>query len=370
MRYLLFSLSVLLFVACNNEKVSTFTLEGQIENPERNFLLLQQESNIEKKETTFIDTIFLDAAGKFKVSFNEEPHFYRLIVNENLSVPLVLDQGQSVKVNIDATGTEVTGSKDTDLLLEYETFRAASLERLVRTIRREITAESKNENPDPLKIDSLGKLEISNYDQHLEELNTFIKDKMGTSLALYPTSIRWKGEENIEFYNELVTAFETKHPHLSISHVLREKVTRLQQTSIGGTVSDIALKTPKGDEVKLSDVSKKLTLVEFWASWCGPCRREGPVLKRLYNKYNNQGFEIYSISLDTNEKHWLGALEKDSRTWTNVSSLEGFTTPAAYAYSVTALPMNYLIDEEGVIIAKGIHGDDLEQLVEELMIGV
>src|SRR5690554_7054426 len=80
MRYLLFSLSVLLFVACNNEKVSTFTLEGQIENPERNFLLLQQESNIEKKETTFIDTIFLDAAGKFKESFNEEPHFYRLIV--------------------------------------------------------------------------------------------------------------------------------------------------------------------------------------------------------------------------------------------------------------------------------------------------
>src|SRR5690554_6207181 len=125
---------------------------------------------------------------------SEEPHFYRLIVNENLSVPLVLGQGQSVKINIDATGTEVTGSKDTDLLLEYETFRAASLERLVRTIRREITAESKNENPDPLKIDSLGKLEISNYDLHLEELNNFIKDKMGASLAIYSNFNCWKSQ--------------------------------------------------------------------------------------------------------------------------------------------------------------------------------
>lgn len=367
MKYLLFPLSVLLFVACNTKETPTFTLEGQIENPERDYLLLQQESNIEKKETTFIDTLFLDASGRFSASFNEEPHFYSLVVNEKLSVPLVLDQGQSVEININATGTKVSGSKDTDLLLKYEEFRAESLERLVRTIRREITAESKNQNPDPLKIDSLGKLEISNYDLHLEELNIFIKDNMGSSLALYPSSIRWKGEENIEFYNELNTAFEAKYPDLSITQVLKEKVMRLEQTSIGGIVSDISLKTSKGDEVNLYTVNKKFTLVEFWASWCGPCRREGPVLKRLFDKYNHQGFEIYSISLDTNEKHWLGALEKDERSWINVSSLEGFTTPAAYDYSVTALPMNYLIDEEGKIIAKGIHGIELESLVDELM---
>jgi len=368
MKYLLILLTVLFFTNCTQKDSPTFTLEGQIENPERDFILLQQESNLERKESLFIDTLFLDESGTFKAEFNAEPHFYSLIINDNLTIPLVLNQGQTVKINVNSFETKVTGSKDTDLYMEYEEFRAESLERLVKTIRRAITDESQNETPDLLLIDSLGKLEISNYDLHLAELNAFIKDKMGTSLALYPTSIRWKGEENLEFYSDLLNDFKEVHPGLAITKVLTEKMSRLQQTSIGGTVPDITLKTSDGNEVSLYNINKKFTLVEFWASWCGPCRREGPVLKRLNDKYQSQGFEIYSISLDTNEKHWLGALEKDGRTWTNVSSLEGFTTPAAYDYSVTALPMNYLIDGEGKIIAKGIHGDDLEKLVDELMV--
>jgi len=370
MKYFLIFLAALLFSNCTQKGVPTFTLEGQIESPERDFILLQQESNLERKETLFIDTLFLDESGNFKADFNAEPHFYSLIINDEVTIPLVLDQGQTVKIRVSSSETKITGSKDTDLYRKYENFRSESLERLVKTIRREITAESLNQNPDPLKIDSLGKLEISNYDLHLEELNTFIKDKMGTSLALYPSSIRWKGEENLKLYTGLINDFKKAHPGLAITKVLSEKVTRLEQTSIGGIVSDITLKTIDGEEVNLYTLNKEFTLIEFWASWCGPCRREGPVLNRLFEKYNSQGFEIYSISLDTNEKHWLGALEKDGRTWTNVSSLEGFTTPAAYDYSVTALPMNYLIDGEGEIIAKGIHGGELEKLVEELMDGV
>ncbi len=367
MKYLLILITLLLFTNCAQKETPTFTIEGHIENPVRSFLVLTQESDIERKESTFIDTLFLDQSGNFKADFKVEPHFYSLAINEELIVPLVLDKGQTVRIEVSSTETEITGSKDTDLLMEYESFRAESLDRLVKTIRKEIAIENQTADPDALKIDSLGKLEISNYDMHLAELNTFIKDKMGTSLALYPTSIRWKGEENLKFYDELITDFEKTHPNLSITKTLRDKVIRLQQTSIGGTVSDILMNTHKGEEVVLYSINKKYTLVEFWASWCGPCRREGPVLNRLFEKYNKDGFEIYSISLDTNEKHWLGAIEKDGRTWINVSSLEGFTTPAAYEYSVTALPMNYLIDGEGKIIAKGIHGDELEKLVDELM---
>jgi hypothetical protein len=87
----------------------------------------------------------------------------------------------------------------------------------------------------------------------------------------------------------------------------------------------------------------------------------------LYSKYGNEGFEIYGVSLDSDKKQWLGALEKDKRIWTNVSTLEGFKTPAAYSYAVTALPLSYLIDSEGKILAKDIHGEELEKLVDELM---
>jgi hypothetical protein len=86
----------------------------------------------------------------------------------------------------------------------------------------------------------------------------------------------------------------------------------------------------------------------------------------LYNKYNKKGFEIYGVSLDSNRDKWLAALEKDQRVWANVSSLEGFKTPAAFDYAVTALPDNYLIDAAGKIIAKNIHGEELEVLLEEL----
>lgn len=367
MKYLLILLPILLFTNCTQKEKHTFTLQGHIENPLRDYIILHQESDIERKESKVIDTLFLDESGGFKADFNAEPHFYSLAINDEVIVPLVLDEGQTVNIEINSSDTKISGSKDTDLFMEYEKFRAESLERLVKVIRKEIAVENETGNPDPLKVDSLGKLEISNYDLHLAELNSFIKEKMGTSIALYPTSIRWRGEENLSFYDELVGNLEKAHPDLSISKSTREKVTRLQQTSVGGTAPDIVMNTQDGESVSLYSTNKKYTLVEFWASWCGPCRRESGILSSLYAKYNKDGFEIFGVSLDSNEKQWLDAIEKDQRVWTNVSTLEGFKTPAAYSYAVTALPMSYLIDSEGKIIAKDLNGEELEKLVDEWM---
>ncbi|PWH85128.1 TlpA family protein disulfide reductase [Brumimicrobium oceani] len=366
MKQFIFLLILSLSVACETKEKPSFTLQGQIENPEHEYLLLLEESNIEKKETTFIDTLFLDEMGRFKAEFHIEPHFYRLIVNEKLSIPLVIDHGQNVQVRINSTDTKIEGSKDTDLLLNYEKFRASSLERLVKTIRRKITEENQKPNPNAKLIDSLGKLEIHNYDLHLEELNAFINSNMRNSLALYPSSIRWKGENNLAFYDSLVLELENANQNYKIIERLREKVTRLQQTSIGGTAPDIKMNTTEGNEKSLYALHDQYTLIEFWASWCGPCRRESPVLNELYLTYKDQGFNIYAVSLDDRERNWLHAIQKDQRTYTNVSSLEGFKTPAAYNYAVTALPMNFLIDKEGKIIAKDIHGEELISLVKEL----
>jgi len=373
MKYFSLLLIVLFFVGCTEkaqqEKI-TFTLQGKVENPERKFMLLQQESDIERQESIVIDTVFLDETGAFKTDFEAEPHFYKLLIDEQKSIPLILDKGQIITIEINNDKEIITGSKDTDLLMEYEAFRAASLKRLVTVIRKEIAEESAAKNPNQRKIDSLGRLEIVNYDLHLEELNAFIKENMSSSIALYPTSIRWKGEDNLALYDDLVSKIESKYPNLSVSKKLREKVVRLQQTAIGGKVPNIIMNTKEGKEVSLFSTMKNYTLVEFWASWCGPCRRESPILNKVYEKYNKAGFEIFSVSLDANEKQWLAALKKDHRHWTNVSTLEGFKTPAAYHFSVTALPMNYLIDADGKIIAKNLHGTDLEEMLDELILNV
>lgn len=367
MKKVLILLAVMLFTSCAQEETYTFTIQGRIENPVNNYIILYQESDIERKDSKLIDTIFLDKTGKFKAGFNLEPHFYKLVITADEDISLIIDEGQNVVIEKSSSNTKITGSKDTDLSMAYEKLRKASLERLVNSVRKQITIENETENPNPNKIDSLGKLEISNYDLHLEELNTFIKDEMGTSIALYPTSIRWKGEENISFFDTIVSHFEKAHPRLSVSQRLREKVTRLQQTSLGGKAPGIVMKTYNRNTVSLYSISKKYTLIDFWASWCGPCRRESDVLHRLYDKYNKDGFEIYGVSLDSNKKQWLSALEKDKRIWINVSTLEGFKTPAAYNYAVTALPMNYIIDNKGKIIAKNLHGEELEKTMDTLM---
>ena len=362
---------LILIVSCEKKAEPTFTIEGTITSIENNYVLLYQETDIERKISTLVDTIFLDTEGKFKAKFNLPPHLYKLDFGDSKEVVLAIDKGQHLNINIKAPDKNniektVTGSIDTEKLWAYENLRERSLDSLVQSVRREIKALKQTEDPDPSKIDSLGKLEITNYDIHIEELNNFVKTNLGSTIGLYATSIRWRGEENINSFDSLVRAFEKTHQDLDISSKLREKITRLQQTSIGGIAADIEMIAANGSTIKLSDVNQQYTLIDFWASWCGPCRRESGSLNDLYNKYNNKGFEIYGVSLDSDRDKWLAALEKDNRTWANVSSLEGFKTPAAFDYAVTALPDNYLIDAAGKIIAKNIHGEELEVLLEEL----
>jgi hypothetical protein len=142
MKYFLILLPFLLFTNCTEKETFTFTLQGHIQNPVRNYIILNQENDIERKESIVIDTLFLDESGNFKSDFNTVPHFYSLVINEDEVVPLILDEGQIVTIEISASDTKINGSKDTDLFMEYEKFRAESLERLVKTIRKEIVVEN------------------------------------------------------------------------------------------------------------------------------------------------------------------------------------------------------------------------------------
>jgi thiol-disulfide isomerase/thioredoxin len=121
-----------------------------------------------------------------------------------------------------------------------------------------------------------------------------------------------------------------------------------------------------GTIIELDSVRKKYTLIDFWASWCPPCRTESSLLNSLYSNYNSKGFEIYGIYLDSKSESWLKAIEKDQRIWPNVSSVEGFKTPISIEFGITALPTNFLIDETGKIIASNIHGKQLKTKIETL----
>jgi thiol-disulfide isomerase/thioredoxin len=107
-------------------------------------------------------------------------------------------------------------------------------------------------------------------------------------------------------------------------------------------------------------------LVEFWASWCAPCREESPTLVRLYNEYKDKGFAILSVSIDKNTTQWKNAIRQDGYTWENVCDLNGYGGPTAALYTVTAIPNSFLLDKNGRIIAKNLRGKDLESKLAEL----
>jgi peroxiredoxin len=140
-----------------------------------------------------------------------------------------------------------------------------------------------------------------------------------------------------------------------------------RQTSIGQPAPELTLNDVSGKSVSLSSFKGKYVLLDFWASWCGPCREENPNVVNAYNKYKNKGFTVLGVSLDENRAAWQNAIKKDGLTWVHVSDLQGWKSSAAANYGVQAIPANFLLDKEGVIIARDLRQELLESKLNEVL---
>lgn len=183
-------------------------------------------------------------------------------------------------------------------------------------------------------------------------------------------------KENVEALKKMSESFQKNYKDSPITKTLIEQVAQIESgykeyeimKSGKKAAPEIIMESPEGNKIRLSSLKGKVVLIDFWASWCGPCRKENPNVVKLYNKYKDKGFTIYSVSLDTDMASWTNAIEQDGLIWPNhVSDLLGWKTNITTIYGFNAIPHTVLIGKDGNIIDVGLRGDALEKKVAEIL---
>ncbi|MFM1876107.1 MAG: hypothetical protein RL266_1844, partial [Bacteroidota bacterium] len=350
-------------------------VKGSLSNTDGETVVLEKLTSTEVVPT---DSVAIDEDGGFKLSIAElsDPGFYRLRVNENNFVILLLEKGDKAEVTGNALdfykSYEVVGSEGSLKLRELDKRLRQDYE-LTDSLRRMFMdyQAAGTYNMDSIKqtIDAIFMEAQAKKNEFIEK---FIADN-STSLATLSAVQSLKYDEFAAKFDEVVANLEAAYPNSDYVKQFKKQLVDLKakqqaaaRTGIGSQAPEIVVNTPDGETIRLSDFRGKITMIDFWASWCKPCRAENPNVVRVYNQYKDKGFEIFGVSLDRDKQQWLDAIKQDGLTWKHGSELQFWQSSFVPAYSLDGIPMTYLLDENGVIIAKGLRGAELEARLMEI----
>jgi len=319
---------------------NSYQISGVTQNyPIGTKVLLQ---NVRGKSATTIDTASIKADGTFLMEGNvQEKDFARLLIGRTPAF-LILDN-ENINITMDQKnprGTLISGSDELNSLQALTT---------------------------KLQSGAVNPTFISNF-----------VDTVKSPLVAYIAMSNVQFEKGVEVYEKVAKRFENEMPGSGITTDLRTFITQNKtqaeakrkaaaKTATGSMAADISLPNPDGKTMSLSDLKGKVVLLDFWASWCGPCRKENPTVVRNYKKYKDKGFEVFSVSLDSRTERWQKAIEQDGLIWPyHVSDLKKWGSAPAAAYGVRSIPATFLIDRDGKIIGKNLRGPRLEAKLAEL----
>jgi len=378
MKKLIFFLTLIYCTcACNSDKLEsaktkTCTVTGTVKALQSGEVYIQVYNRTQEKPNTI-----KIVNGKFSYSSKASNHELAIMIvadaKKNVDRKNVMmffvEPDSKININIDTATKEkyvVTGSKANDEFISFKKNSLAAIEEKEKQTFENVNPMSIN---NPATMDSLMKLaEIIQQERKKVVLDYISKNKssyVGIGYA-FLLSIQNDDAKFIE------TAYTSASDTLKNSYYgteFKKKIDASSKTEIGAVAADFTSTEIDGKGFKLSDFykGKVLVLIDFWASWCGPCRKENPNVVKAYNQFHSKGFDIVGVSLDEEKHDWIGAVKKDKLTWNQVSDLKGWESQVARLYNVTAIPTNFLIDGNGKILASNLRGNDLENKLQELL---
>ena len=375
---------VLVLLYSCSEKTEDFTVSGKLENASGQMIYLKEMTS---RELIPVDSCMIDTAGAFILhGISPELRFFSVHTVPESYVYLILQTGDQIRLSGDAPDLpdtyEVEGSEDSRLIRELTREQNRCIERIRRLSM--IFSDSLH-SPDFLNIKS------SLYSAYKDIVNAqrefsfaFIENNIQSQaslMALYqqisPRFYLLDPDEDFKYFAMVDSSLVILYPGSDAVQDLHRQVEELRQKKnmealsaarlgIGVLAPEIALPSPSGDTILLSSLRGKVVLLDFWASWCAPCRHENPNLVRTYKKYKDKGFDIYQVSLDRTKSAWLKGIEDDELDWVHVSDLQFWNSIVVPVYNIQGIPMSYLLDKDGKILAHSLRGEQLDMKLKEI----
>ncbi|MVN21967.1 TlpA disulfide reductase family protein [Mucilaginibacter arboris] len=338
---------------------NTFKIEGKIEHPaqQKVYLLEADSTNVR-----VIDSTQLSEQNEFV--FKKSAPFANLykIKNGDQEFDLIAENGNGISFKTDladpAHNYTTSGSEDSEKIREYNRISniySAKNSKLANEYQEAAAAKGANQ-------DSVLKKYLPQFEQNMASLSNeilkFVNENKNSLASFYAAM----SLDQMKYEKELVAyadELKGKFPGNQAVMQFEKHMELVKPVSVGHQAPDFSIPGIDGKPVKLADYKGKYVMLDFWASWCAPCRKENPNVVKLYQQYHPKGLNIVGISLDEDKNAWQKAVNDDHLTWTHGGELKNFNGPTVASYQVQAIPSNFILDPSGKIIAKNITGNDL-----------
>lgn len=378
-----FILTALIAAGCKNNNIQ---INGKLLNPAAGKYLYLDE--LRSTELITVDSTLINADGSFSFNWKvESPSFYLVKTDETNFLTMLLEPGQNITIKAFCDSlnypSSISGSRGTELMNVYN-------KRLLKTI----TQLKQLYDVYVQNVESDGLAEVMDHldslaQAHLDELNAYTKEYIDRNLnslvslvALYqqvaPGEYILHPEKDLAYFVKVDSSLSRLYPDYEPVKSLHEQVKGLKSDinaqkllspipEESTEAPEIILPNPEGDTIRLSSTRGQIVLLDFWASWCKPCRDENPNLVKAYSLYHSRGFQIYQVSLDKTKEAWVRGIEEDALgRWIHVSDIKYWQSEVVPLYNLEKIPTNFLLDSEGKIIAHDLRGEMLMRKLAEI----